>query len=77
MVRTWAALRWTIACALALLLARAQAQPRPLFEAHSAGMGGGKMDISVIETERRPRTSVLDIRIRQMRPARGPMKATG
>jgi hypothetical protein len=66
MAMTRAAPRWKIACALALLLAQAHAQPRPLFEAHSAGMGGGKMDISVLETERRPRASVLDIRIRQI-----------
>jgi len=44
----------------------AAAQPRPLFEAHSAGLGGGKMDISIRETERRPRASVLDIEVRQI-----------
>lgn len=42
------------------------AQPGPLFEAHSAGQGSGRMDISIRETERRPRASVLDIDIRQI-----------
>ncbi|MSQ63075.1 MAG: hypothetical protein EXR33_04450 [Betaproteobacteria bacterium] len=47
-------------------LPQALAQPRPLFESHSAGLGGGKMDISIRETERRPRASVLDIDVRQI-----------
>jgi len=68
MARTRPLRGWIAASALALLFAGAQAhaQPRPLFEAHSAGMGGGKMDISILETERRPRASVLDIVIRQI-----------
>ncbi|MEK6243676.1 MAG: hypothetical protein AABM33_04160 [Pseudomonadota bacterium] len=62
-------MRWKAgaACAaLALAGAHAIAQPRPLFEAHSAGLGGGKMDISIREIERRPRASVLDIEVRQI-----------
>jgi hypothetical protein len=62
-------IRWKAgtACALlALAAAHALGQPRPLFEAHSAGLGGGKMDISIREIERRPRASVLDIEIRQV-----------
>jgi len=55
-----------LGAALALAAAHAIAQPRPLFEAHSAGQGGGKMDISIRETERRPRASVLDIEVRQI-----------
>jgi len=56
-----------VACAcLALAVAPAYAQPGPLFEAHSDGLGGGKMDIVIRETERRPRASVLDIEIRQI-----------
>lgn len=51
---------------LALAGANALAQPRPLFEANSANLGGGKMDIVIRETERRPRASVLDIEIRQI-----------
>ena len=50
----------------AVFLPQAIAQPRPLFESHSAGLGGGKMDISIRETERRPRASVLDIEVRQI-----------
>jgi len=50
----------------AAFLPQALAQPRPLFEAHSAGLGGGKMEISIRETERRPRASVLDIEVRQI-----------
>ena len=52
-------------CALLLPLA-AVAQTQPLFESHSAGQGSGKMDISVRETERRPRASVLTIEIREV-----------
>jgi hypothetical protein len=49
-----------------VVLPQALAQPRPLFESHSAGLGGGKMDISIREIERRPRASVLDIEVRQI-----------
>jgi hypothetical protein len=44
----------------------APARPSALFEAHSAGQGSGKMDISIRETERRPRASVLAVEIRQV-----------
>ena len=49
-----------------LLAAAAHAQQTPLFESHSAKQGSGKMDISVRETERRPRSSVLTIEIREV-----------
>jgi len=49
---------------LALAGADAAAQPGPLFEARSPA--GGRMDIVIRETERRPRASVLDIEIRQV-----------
>jgi hypothetical protein len=48
---------------LAALQAGAQGR---LFEAHSAGQSGGKMDISVREVERRPRSSVLGIEVRKV-----------
>jgi hypothetical protein len=44
----------------------APARPPALFEAHSAGQGSGNMDISIRETERRPRASVLAVDIRQV-----------
>lgn len=49
-----------------LALACAQARAQALFEAHSAGMGTGSMDISIRELERRPRASVLGIEIRKI-----------
>jgi len=48
-----------------LLSIAATAQKPPLFEAHSA-KPGGKMGISIRETERRPRASVLAIQIRDV-----------
>jgi len=49
-----------------LAAAPARAQPASLFESHSARPGGGAMDISIRETERRPRSSVLTIEIRSI-----------
>lgn len=51
---------------LALAVALARAQPARLFEAHSAKPGSAAMDISIRETERRPRASVLTIEIRKV-----------
>jgi len=51
---------------LALAAAPARAQPPSLFESHSARPGGGAMDISIRETERRARASVLAIEIRKV-----------
>lgn len=51
---------------LALAAASARAQPATLFESHSAKPGGGAMDISIRETERRPRASVLTVEIRKI-----------
>jgi len=58
-----------LAAAAALLagaIAPALVQAQGLFEAHSAALGNGRMDISLRETERRPRSSVLTIEIRQI-----------
>jgi hypothetical protein len=60
------ALAFAVGCTLALCAGQARAQDAPLFEAHSAGQGSGKMDISIRETERRLRSSVLSIEIRQV-----------
>lgn len=49
--------------ALLLLTGTASAQA-PLFESDSKRFGNPKMDIVVTEVERRPRVSVLDIRIK-------------
>lgn len=61
-----AKLRRAALFAFLALAAPAGAQAPKLFEAHSAAQGGGKMDISVREIERRPRSSVLAIDIRQI-----------
>jgi hypothetical protein len=52
-----------IPTALVLFSAAAAAQT-PLFESDSKRFGNPKMDIVVAEIERRPRVSVLDIRIK-------------
>ncbi len=57
-------LRHTIGVA-ALALVGGLAQAQALFEAHSA-VPGSVMDISIRETERRPRASVLTIEIRNV-----------
>jgi hypothetical protein len=54
-----------VAAAGILLSIAAAAQQPALFEAHSA-KPGAKMDISIRETERRPRASVLAIQIRDV-----------
>ena len=40
----------------------------PLFQTSSKELGDGKMDIVVTEIERRPRTSVVDVKINTRRP---------
>ena len=47
-----------------LLIATAAAAQTPLFVSDSKRNGDAKMDIVVAEVERRPRVSVLDIRIK-------------
>ena len=47
-----------------LLMANVAAAQTPLFESDSKRFGNPKMDIVVAEVERRPRISVLDIRIK-------------
>ena len=47
-----------------LLIASAAVARTPLFESDSKRFGSSKMDIVVAEVERRPRVSVLDIRIK-------------
>ncbi len=46
-----------------VLVTFAAAAEAPLFESDSKRFGSPKMDIVVAEVERRPRISVLDIRI--------------
>ncbi len=58
-----AALRWYVP-ALWLLGSTAACANTPLFESDSKRFGNSKMDIVVAEVERRPRVSVLDIRIK-------------
>lgn len=62
-------MRWRLSPAVCVVLALAGApavaQMTPLFEAHSA-KPGAKMDISIRETERRPRASVIAIQIRDV-----------
>lgn len=59
--------RIAVVCAAAAIAATdAAAQSPQLFEAHSAGQGSGRMDISIREIERRPRASVLSIEIRNV-----------
>lgn len=60
------ALLLLVSAILALAGPPAAAQNTPLFEAHSAGQGSGKMDISIRETDRRPRASVIAIQIRDV-----------
>ena len=50
--------------AVACLFCSAAAAKTPLFESDSKRFGSAKMDIVLAEVERRPRVSVLDIRIK-------------
>ena len=64
-MRVRSALRLLAAAALGLIATAARADG-PLFESHSKRDPDTKMDIVVKETERRPRSSVLEITIRSV-----------
>ena len=55
---------WRFVPLALVLLTFAAAAEAPLFESDSKRFGNPKMDIVVAEVERRPRVSVLDIRIK-------------